>query len=202
VLAHGNVYREDALRLTKLVETTLDPRVLPPSQWPVRRSIVLPRGSNYVYKRTLKDPQNVNHCIDYMLFTGVNTDRASRAKLLLFSQMADEPCFDTLRTKEQLGYVVSSSPCVMTMVSGYRVLIQSEKPPEYLEKRIDVFLTGFADVLEKMTEEDFEAYKIALINKRLERLKNLNQETGRFWHHITSEAFDYELGECSRDLQW
>lgn len=193
ILAHGNIYREDALRFTDIIESTMKARTLPESQWPVWRSIVLPQGSNYVYKRTLKDPQNVNHCIDYMLFTGLNTDRANRAKLLLFSQMADEPCFDTLRTKQQLGYVVSSSPCIMTMVCGYRVLIQSEKPPEFLEKRIDEFLVGFGDVLKSMSEQDFESYKVALINKRLEKLKNLNQETGRFWHHVTSEAFDFEL---------
>jgi len=197
VLAHGNLYREDALRMTKLIEQILDPRVLPESQWPVRRSIVLPQGSNYVYKRQLKDAKNVNHCIDYMLFTGVNTDKVNRAKLLLFAQMADEPCFDTLRTKEQLGYVVSSSPCIMTMVSGYRVLIQSEKSPEYLEKRIEVFLNSFGETLKSMEESDFEAYKVALINKRLERLKNLNQETGRLWHHITSEAFEYNLSKLT-----
>jgi insulysin len=34
-----------------------------------------------------------------------------------------------------------------------------------------------------------------LINKRLEKMKNLNQESGRFWHHVTSEAFDFELGK-------
>ena len=195
VLAHGNLYREDALRLTDIVDSTMQSRTLPSSQWPVRRSLILPPGSNYVYKRLLKDPQNVNHCIDYVLFTHLNTDRTTRAKLLLFAQIASEPVFDTLRSKEQLGYVVSSSPTVMAAVSGWRVLIQSERTPEYLEERIDVFLTNFADKLKDMSEEDFDAYKVALINSRLEKLKNLNQETGRFWTHVTSERCDFEQGK-------
>jgi insulysin len=46
-----------------------------------------------------------------------------------------------------------------------------------------------------MKDEEFESHKTALINKRLEKMKNLNQESGRFWHHVTSEAFDFELGK-------
>lgn len=198
ILVHGNLYREDALKISDLVESNLKTKRLPASQWPIRRTLVLPSGSNYVYKRDLKDPANVNHCIEYMMFSGINTDRKSRAKLLLFAQMADEPCFDTLRTKEQLGYIVHGGPTVLPAVHGYRILIQSEKSPEYLEKRIDVFLNGLSDTLRNMSESEFDTFKTGVINKRLENLKNLNQETARFWHHITSEAFDYELGKRIR----
>ncbi|KAJ9639866.1 metalloprotease [Coniosporium tulheliwenetii] len=192
VLAHGNLYKEDALKMTDLVESILRPRKLPPSQWPIRRALVSPEGSNYVYKRTLKDPANVNHCIEYMLAVGDNHDRPLRAKLLLTAQMTDEPAFDTLRTKEQLGYVVFSGAQVYNTLNGYRVLIQSEKSPEYLETRIDSFLAGFGKILEAMTDEEFEAHKTSLINKRLERLKNLTQETNRFNTHILSEHYDFE----------
>lgn len=195
VLTHGNLYREDALKMTDLVESVMKPKRLPASQWPIRRSLVLPAGSNYVYQRTLKDPANVNHCIDYEVFTGVNTDRSNRAKLLLLAHMIDEPCFDTLRTKEQLGYVVQSGATIAATVSGFKIVIQSERPCEYLEKRIELFLTSFGKTLESMSDTEFEGNKVALINKRLEKLKNLNQETGRFWHHITSEYYDFELGK-------
>lgn len=128
-----------------------------------------------------------------MLLTHLYPDRRTRAKLLLFAQMAEEPAFDTLRTKEQLGYVVSSSPVVIGTVAGWRLLIQSERSPDYLEDRIDLFLAKFAETLKDMSDTDFESFKVALINSRLERLKNLNQETSRFWHHVTSEMFDFEL---------
>lgn len=195
VLAHGNMYREDALKTTDLVESVMKPKTLPASQWPIRRSLVLPGGSNYVYKKTLKDPQNVNHCIDYQLYTGLSSDRVQRAKLLLFAHMVDEPCFDTLRSKEQLGYVVQSGATMLATVAGFKIIIQSERHPDYLTKRIEVFLNKFGKQLEEMSEEDFEKNKGAVIGKREEKLKNLNQESGRFWHHITSEAYDFELGK-------
>ncbi|KAI9687438.1 MAG: Insulinase (Peptidase M16) [Bogoriella megaspora] len=192
VLAHGNLYREDALRYTNLVEKILKPRPLPSSQFPIRRSVVLPAGSNYVYERTLTDPANINHCIEYFVFVSSNLDRVTRAKLLLLGQLADEPVFDTLRTKEQLGYIVFSSAIVQGMTAGWKILVQSEKPPEHLEGRIEAFLTTFEKTLEDMKDDVFDGYKVSLVNKKLEKLKNLGQETGRFWTHITNEFFDFE----------
>ncbi len=57
------------------------------------------------------------------------------------------------------------------------------------------WLAGYEQVLREMPGDEFESYKTGLINKRLEKLKNLGQETGRFWHHVTSEVFDFELGK-------
>ncbi|KAK1138814.1 metalloprotease [Aspergillus melleus] len=195
ILAHGNLYKEDALRMTDSVETVLQSRTLPQAQWHVRRNMIIPPGSNYVYERTLKDPANVNHCIEYYLFMGDITDKVLRAKLLLFSQMTDEPAFDQLRSKEQLGYVVWSGARYSATTAGYRVIIQSERTAQYLESRIDAFLGNFGRDLEKMTDDEFEGHKRSVINKRLEKLKNLSSETNRFWTHIGSEYFDFVQNE-------
>ncbi|KAL3476459.1 Metalloenzyme, LuxS/M16 peptidase-like protein [Aspergillus californicus] len=195
VLAHGNIYKEDALRMTDSVESILKSRPLPQSQWHVRRNMILPPGSNYIYERTLKDPRNVNHCIEYYLFVGDIKDDALRAKLLLFAQMNDEPAFDQLRSKEQLGYVVWSGARYSATTMGYRVIIQSERTPLYLESRIESFLAGFKKTLEAMSEDEFEGHKRSVSNKRLEKLKNLSSETGRFWTHIGSEYCDFLQNE-------
>jgi insulysin len=67
--------------------------------------------------------------------------------------------------------------------------------PQYLESRIDNFLVGFADTLENMSDAEFEGHKRSLITKRLEKLKNLDQESGRLWSYIDSEYLDFELGK-------
>ncbi|KAJ5908683.1 Peptidase M16 core [Penicillium taxi] len=167
VLAHGNLYKEDALRMTDSVESILKGRALPASQWYLRRNMVFPPGSNFLYPRTLTDPAN------------------------LFSQLTDEPAFDQLRSKEQLGYVVWSGSRYNATTMGYRVIIQSERPAQYLESRIESFLREFAATLEKMPEDEFEGHKRSVVNKRLEKLKNLGSETGRYWAHIGSEYFDF-----------
>lgn len=191
VLAHGNLYKEDAKKMGDLIESTLKPRNLPSSQWQLRRNVIIPSGANYVYPHMLEDPANVNHAIEYMLHIGSMTDYPLRAKLQLFAQMTDEPSFDQLRSKEQLGYVVWSGvrPAATTM--AYRVLIQSERHPEYLEQRIDAFLLKFGDDLAKMSNEDFEGHRRSLINKRLEKLKNMESESNRLWSYINSEYFNF-----------
>jgi insulysin len=191
VLAHGNLYKEDVLKMTNIVESVVHSRPLPQSQWHVRRNIVFPPGSNYIYERSLKDPENVNNCIEYYLFLGSINDALLRAKLLLFAQMTEEPAFDQLRSKEQLGYVVWSGARYSATTIGYRVIIQSERTADYLESRIESFLSGFAETLKEMSDDEFEGYKRSIINKRLEKLKNLGSETSRFWNHIGSEYFDF-----------
>lgn len=194
ILVHGNMYKEDALNITKLVESTLRPRQFPESQWPSRRTIVLPSGANYLYERVLKNPDNVNHCLEYIISVGSVSDRSQRATLLLFCQIAEESCFYTLRTKEQLGYIVNSAAGVYVTTGTWRILLQSERDCKYLEERCDAFLVKLEQDLREMTDETFEEHKIGLINKRLEKLKNLGQETSRFWIRITSEMFDFEQG--------
>ncbi|EGC46859.1 a-pheromone processing metallopeptidase Ste23 [Histoplasma capsulatum var. duboisii H88] len=199
LLGHGNLYREDVLKMGNMVESAFHARPLPRSQWNVRRNIIIAPGSNYIYEKTLKDPANINHCIEYYLFVGDITDPQLRAKLLLFGQLTNEPAFDQLRTQEQLGYVVWSGIRYGATTLGYRVIIQSEKSNQYLESRIDAFLVRFAQALDSMTDEEFEDHKRSLINKRLEKLKNLNSEMSRFWSHITSEYFDFTQHETDAE---
>ncbi|KAF2279892.1 LuxS/MPP-like metallohydrolase [Westerdykella ornata] len=195
ILVHGNMYKEEALQITDLVEKTMRPKRLALSQWPTRRNLILPPGSNYIYEKQLKDPANVNHCIEYSLYLGNASDRDLRAKILLIAQMTDEPAFNQLRTKEQLGYVVFSGAVISDNWAGYRILIQSEKDCRYLEGRIEHFLSMFEKTLAEMSEEELESHKRAVINKRLEKLKNLTEEGNRFWHHIFSDRYDFLLAE-------
>ncbi|KAF2685190.1 hypothetical protein K458DRAFT_417258 [Lentithecium fluviatile CBS 122367] len=195
ILCHGNLYKEEALKITDLVEKTIKPRTLPPNQWPVKRCLILPSGSNFIYERQLRDPANINHCIEYTLYLGNRMDPVLRAKQLLIGQMTDEPVFNQLRTIEQLGYVVFSGPTAGITYAGYRILIQSEKDCRYLEGRIEHFLTSFEKTIDEMNEDDFEKHKGAVISKRQEKLKNLGQEGNRFWNHIFSDAYDFLQAE-------
>ncbi|KAI9781095.1 MAG: Insulinase (Peptidase M16) [Peltula sp. TS41687] len=195
MLVHGNLYKEDALRLTRLVESSLKSHALPSSQWPIQRSLVLPEGGNFVYSRALKDPANVNHGIETFMYVGLRSDRTLRAKLLLVAQITEEPAFDQLRTKEQLGYVVFSGVRATATTMGYRVIIQSEHPPDYLDERIDAFLRDFVVKLKEMGTAEFNDHKKSLIAKRLEKLKNLGQESRRLWTHIRNEYLDFDQVE-------
>lgn len=193
--AHGNLLREDALKVTSLLESTFRTRVLPRSQIPIVRSLLLPSGSNHVYNKTLMDPANVNHCVETWLYVGDRKDRVLRAKTLLFDQLSHEPAFDQLRTKEQLGYIVFTGIRNFATTCGLRILIQSEKTPEYLDQRIEAFLVQIGETIASMSDADFEGHKRSLIIKQLEKPRNLDQESSRHWTHIAAEYYDFEQGE-------
>lgn len=191
LLVHGNVYREEAKKWSQLIESTLTSRPLPPSEWAVRRNMLLPEGSNFVYNRKHDDPENINHAIEYYLQVGDSMDYDVRAKVQLLAQMTDEPSFDQLRTKEQLGYVVWSGARPSATTLGYRVLIQSERTPEYLESRIEAFLAKYKQDLADMSQEDFDKHKQSVIARKLEKMKNLTSETTRLWNYVMGEAYNF-----------
>ena len=94
VYVNGNFCKEDALKLTDMIELTLKACHLPSAQWPILRSLIFPPGSNYVYDKTLKDPDNINNCLGYWLYFGDRDNLPLRAKALLFGQIAHEPAFN------------------------------------------------------------------------------------------------------------
>jgi insulysin len=57
------------------------------------------------------------------------------------------------------------------------------------------FLTRYAETLEKMNETELGGHKTSLIVRRLEKLRNLVQESTRHWSQIMNEYYDFELLE-------
>lgn len=59
---------------------------------------------------------------------------------------------------------------------GCRVIIQSEYDANFLEERVNQFWNDFRVKLVEMKDEDFEKYKEAVVNLKLEDHKNMWQE--------------------------
>ena len=133
----------------------------------------------------------VNSAVIYTVQIGSVTDRPLRAALQLFAQIADEPTFNELRTKQQLGYIVQSQSTGTIGSMGFRVLIQSEMDPIYVETRIEAFLDSLQNYIEKMSEEEFEKNKQSLIARKEEKPKNLGEETKRFFTSIIDRYYEF-----------
>ncbi|KAJ3326456.1 Insulinase (Peptidase M16) [Blyttiomyces sp. JEL0837] len=195
-LVHGNVEADDALKLADIVDTELKAGILPPqSRDQVVRTLIIPEGKKITHTRDVYNPDQPNSAIEYNIQIGDITDDDVRVKSLLFSQVVREPCFNVLRTKEQLGYIVFSSVRKQTGMIGLMIIVQSEKPPVYLEERIVAFLSSMRTTLSEMTDAEFEKHKAALAFKLLETDKNLYQEASRLWRHIQSRYYDFHQNE-------
>jgi nardilysin len=116
----------------------------------------------------------------------------ARAALDLADQLLYEPCYDTLRTKEQLGYAVHSGGRLTHGVQGLCVVVQSgAHGAAHLDARIDAFLSSFQAKLEAMGEAEFEQNRAALLAAKLQRDHNLLEESDRAWDAAVSRGRDF-----------
>ncbi|KAL1865031.1 metalloprotease [Diaporthe australafricana] len=176
VLVHGNLCKEDALRLTDMLEQSLKTRALPSSHWPIRRSLLLPPGSNYVYRKTLGDSANVNHCIEYWLYIGQKHECSAWTKIHLLKQILHEPAFNQLRTKEKLGYVVLSDIKTSATTMGLSFLIQSEKTAHLCIKQLEKLKNLGEETGRIWSEISTEYYNFDLSSKTAESVKELTKQ--------------------------
>merc|ERR1712037_299718 len=110
----------------------------------------------------------------------------------LFGQIINEGCYNQLRTQEQLGYIVFSGVRRSNGAQGFRVIVQSERHPEYLDSRIEAFLGSLEKSLGELEEEEFKKQVEALATKRLERPKKLSVRNGRYWSEILSQHYNFD----------
>jgi insulysin len=94
-------------------------------------------GCNYAY--TMLNDAHQLHAIEIYLQCFQQTTE-NNALLELFGHLVDEPCFDQLRTKEQLGYIVNSGVRRSRGVQGFRVIVQSSRELDHVNRRIELFL--------------------------------------------------------------
>jgi len=120
--------------------------------------------------------------------------------LELFCQIIDERCFNQLRTKEQLGYIVSSSVRRSNGAQGLRVRVQSDRSPEYVDRRIELFLHSLGDSLASMDEADFSQHVEALATNRLEKPKKLSVRNAIYWDEILSQHYNFNRDEIEVSL--
>ena len=152
-----------------------------------------------VYISAVPNPNEPNSAISYYIHIGDRLEPRQRVAARLLVQLLSEPAFNILRTREQLGYVVSCGIWVSPGRSemGMRIVVQSERAPAYLEERIDAFLDEIQETIENMPEKEFQEHKDGLETEWKEAPKNLKEETNRFWSHIDSGYLDFNLREPS-----
>lgn len=180
ILVHGNLKYEEAMEIDSLLDILRGDAINHSQVDNIRmRSYIIPNAKTFRYETLLNDEKNVNSCIQHVTQLDVYTEELS-AMSGLFAQMIHEPCFNILRTKEQLGYVVFSSSLNNHGTANIRILVQSEHSTPYLEWRIDAFYKKFGTLLSSMTEKNFKRHKDALCKNLLEKYKNMNEESSRY----------------------
>lgn len=114
----------------------------------------------------------------------------------MLDHIMSETLFDTLRTKQQLGYHVGCSTCVTHGMLGFTITVQSSKwSPKFLSDRIEDFLRYFRKILSYPDTELFNKQLNSLIDIHLQPENNMLETFEQFISEIIEGKLDFEARE-------
>ncbi|KAE8989505.1 Insulin-degrading enzyme [Phytophthora rubi] len=164
-----------------------------PSQITKPRIVQLADASAYRFQRREWNEANLNSAICTLYQLDCETEgstMALRARLELFAHIFKEPCFNQLRTQEQLGYLVFSGMMRTEGVDYFRILIQSDvASPQLLDQRIELFVARFRALIADMPAATWHKQVNAVVKALLEKPKHEMEESMRAWREIANETF-------------
>ncbi|KAJ4719217.1 Insulin-degrading enzyme [Melia azedarach] len=203
-LCHGNLLEEEAIHISNIFKSNFSVPPVPTELRHQEHVICLPPSANLVRNVTVKNKCETNSVVE--LYFQIEQEKGMesiklKALVDLFDEIVEEPCFNQLRTKEQLGYVVESSPRVTYRVLGFCFCVQSSKyNPIYLQQRVDNFISGLEELLEGLNDETFENYKNGLLAKLLEKDPSLTYESNRFWNQIIDKRYMFDQSQKEAEV--
>eukprot|EP01134_Creolimax_fragrantissima_P000265 CFRG0265T1 len=191
---HGNVSRAEAREYVKQMERVcLSGHGLESAELQRNRHIRFEDGYRYIYKKVETTHTDIT-ATEVSIITGLD-DTVNNVLIELFNQCIHEAYFNTLRTNEQLGYIVHAGLRRQHGVNGMKFIIQGSKAPEYLASRVDVFLGTVEGLLLEMRSETFAKHVDTLCAKKLEKPKTMSQESNRHWSEILVEQYHFTRAE-------
>ena len=195
-LVHGNVTRARVDELAGLLKK----HVRINDVEPVSPMVVELEGAS---STLLKIDHNDASMVLYVQDEQSSFEHRARSKLL--THLVAPGFFSSLRTEQQLGYVVSAVNTQLRDRGGISFVIQSPVAgPDLLRDRTLAFMTAQERVLSEMSDEEFGANKGGLIAKLTQRDKNISQRSNRYWadldQGVTTFDSNMQMAKAVSDL--
>lgn len=195
-LVYGNATETEGRSVTESIIAPLRAhpgcRALHVAEVPVSRAVLLPDVElEWVIDQDGENDQDGNSAIECFYQIGIY-DPASSVALAVLAHVLKEPFFDTLRTKEQLGYLVFSGVREQHGVEGLRLLLQSSTTdPSSLDTRVEAFLANFGARLRALPEDEFSRNVSAVRTELSKPDKTPRSECKRLWSEIADASYNF-----------
>lgn len=190
----GNLTEATALTIaetcmTRFIEAK-NPVFLGENEFVIGRIAKIPRGIE-MYEEKLTDENNTNSAVVVQVQLGPETPE-DECLIYLVENYIEEPFFDILRTKEQLGYIVSSYSQKLRGILNFMFLIQSSThPPSHLFTRINAFLMTTYEDFKNLTDKQFSKLKKSTKESTMKKDLSLQEEFHRYKYEIDSAALNF-----------
>ena len=156
-----------------------------------KRMVKLNDRTIYNYESSNMNADNPNSCCEVIFQHTYSVNKDDWAVVRILVAFLEEPTFNTLRTQEQLGYIVRAGFDIQLGVLFITVLVQSStKDADYLEHRINEFLANSKAQWDP-TEAEVETIKAAVINRLKQPRTSLAAEASFNWNEIIHEEYEF-----------
>jgi nardilysin len=165
----------------------------------------IPRGVTFLKVKSLL-PKDGNSIVKNFYQIDSTASIESSCLLELLVKILREPLFNTLRTREQLGYSVSCAAKNDNDIFGLSIIAESQErrnSARLVDARIEKFLWDFFSTkLSEMCDADFETMKRSIVNQRRSLDIDLESEVSRNWCEIRERKYNFERNEIeARQLE-
>lgn len=196
-LVCGNITEKDAIKLGQNLVQIL--RFNPiPKQHVLKKDVKqLPIGERCCRVKSLNPDDTNTHITRYFQNGPGNLKHSVYIQLLMC--IIEEPLFDTLRTKEQLGYNVYPLLRDTQTILGMSITVQTrtnKATPSHVDSRIAAFLAHVTTkLLKNMPEKRFNLIKQDLIKVKQCEDSHLREEVSRIWDEIEIAQYIFDRRE-------
>jgi len=171
-LAHGNLDSAEALRTADFLHAKLANTGLPDSQLAERKLTVFNPGE------TVVDAGKVlgnNSCM-WREYIFPDDTPANRAAAMVLSNFLEEPFYNEMRTKQQLGYIVwGGMSAADRQLFSYFVIQSSDYPPDELQSRALAFLSTINSQWAELDDAGFATLIAGVRAKLMEKDKSIGE---------------------------
>ncbi|XP_022831440.1 nardilysin-like [Spodoptera litura] len=190
ILMQGNLAWHDAIRISEKVLSTINWNALTEEEFPDVKVHQLPLGERKIRVMSLNEASTNSIITNY--YQGDATNPKDTATLEVLMLLMEEPVFDALRTKEQLGYSVFSIMRYTFGVLGFSVTVNTQVDKfsvSHVDGRVEAFLKKFARDMRRLTEKTLSATKHSLVQLKHTTDYELKEEVERNWREIVSREY-------------
>jgi insulysin len=197
-LVQGNIDESEAQSWVSTIDKALRFRPISATDFPVELApLPLPKvpAKSMPTRLVISEPNPENgNAASYVAIQSLSEDPKEHVMMELVSAIASEPFYEDLRTRQQLGYVVSTGVKAVGKTKTLGFIVQSSTAStDKLTTEILKYMDNIRPkLLEKLSRADLEVYVKSLIDRKTEPDKQLSTEVTRNWAEIGSGRLEFD----------
>lgn len=151
----------------------------------------LPKKEVFKFKKVFDRDSSVVLCVK-----GSEAVKLKEVSMLfLLFDLINEEFFDQLRTKEQLGYICFCSLNKIRNCFFFLFIVQSKRTADFLDKRIEKFVSSIEEMLLNTSKNVFEEKKEARKTLFLKKERSLSEQNSAFFEEIRDQTLIFDWKE-------